>query len=104
MLQLEETGLLLPESNTNVKVEISMSCFDRKAADTLQGTGGSFCDLCCLSDSQCQMPDNLDAMRVTRSVESAQEIFNLLVNEEGEIRKAVRDYEIRQGQTREPIL
>ena len=90
MLQLEETGLLLPESNTNVKVENSMSCFG--------------CDLCCLSNSQCQMPDNLDAMRVTRSVESAQEIFNLLVNEEGEIRKAVRDYEIRQGQTREPIL
>ena len=104
MVQLEETGLLLPDTNTKVKVEISLSCFDRKAADTLQGTGGTFCDLCCFSDNQCQTPDNLDEMKVTRSVESAQEIFNLLVDEDGEIRKEAGDYEIRQGQTQEPIL
>ena len=104
MRQLEATGLCPPGQEKTVEINITMSCFDRKAADTLQGTGGSFCDLCVFSDKQCQQSVNLENMTVTRNVDSAQNIFNLLSDDDGNIQKKVGDYSTRLGVTQEPIL
>ena len=87
-----------------VDVKIDISCIDRKAADNLQGTLGAFCDLCEFNRLECPNSDNFDNMLITRNVDTSQAIFDMLVDENGEIKKSKNDYKIRQAVTKEPIV
>ena len=104
MLKVELEGLVMPQVMQPVDVKIDISCIDRKAADNLQGTLGAFCDLCEFNRLECQNSDNFDNMLITRNVDTSQAIFDMLVDENGEIKKSKNDYKIRQGVTKEPIV
>ena len=102
MNEVEISGI--PHLGNRVSVNIDFSCIDRKAADQLQGTNGSFCDLCVLSDKQCQDTGNIDRMFVTRNIDTAKAIFEMLADDNGNVNKQKGDYQQRQGVTHKPLM
>ena len=104
MNELELSGLRIPNFSSKIGIQIDISCMDRKAADILQGTGGAYCDLCAVSDSDCQKEENILNMKITRNVNTAQAIYEMLADDNGNIVSSKGDYAVRQGVTNEPIL
>ena len=104
MNELELSGLRIPNFSSKIGIQIDISCMDRKAADILHGTGGAYCDLCAVSDSDCQKEENILNMKITRNVNTAQAIYEMLADDNGNIVSSKGDYAVRQGVTNEPIL
>ena len=60
MNDLEANGIFVPNFEQKFEVRIDFPCFDRKAADVLQGTGGAYCDLCVVSSVFANIFDEYD--------------------------------------------
>ena len=86
-------------------VQAPTGMWDRKAADILLGTGGAYCDLCTYSKEECLDTELIESgMTINRTVESCNDIFEKLQDDEGYIFKERGDYPERQGITSKPIL
>ena len=87
-----------------VKVHIQSHMMDMKAAHLYLGLGGAYCDLCHSSKEECI---NLEKIKtgfdITRDINDLHNIFNELVQEDGNILKCKNDYAVRQGLTNKPI-
>ncbi|XP_065647675.1 uncharacterized protein LOC136077082 [Hydra vulgaris] len=88
----------------NIKVNIVADSFDRKASNIFQGLGGAYCDLCDLSKEQCEDICTIEqGFVINRDIETMEQIFLDLVQEDGSLTKKSKDYDVRHGQTASPI-
>ena len=79
--------------------------WDRKAADLLMGSGGAYCDVCTHSKEDCLDVELIKAgIPINRTVQSCNEVFERLQDDDGCIFRQKGDYSERQGQTSKPIL
>ena len=79
--------------------------WDRKAADLLMGSGGAYCDVCTHSKEDCLDVELIKAgIPINRTVQSCNDIFERLQDDDGCIFRQKGDYSERQGQTSKPIL
>ena len=104
---LKDRGCIIniPEvSDITLKVVIKSHMMDMKAAHAYLGLGGAYCDLCSFSRKQCHDINQVElGFEITRTVDSLQNIFNDLVQEDGSILKRNSDYDVRGGLTTKPV-
>ena len=100
--RLTDEGTVVDDNN--VKMTIQGHMLDRKAAELYTGLGGSYCDLCEYSKEQCLQRDIVEGgFEITRDIDSINQIFIDLVDDDGAICKVAGDYAIRGGVTNQPI-
>ena len=75
-----------------------------KAAHLYLGVGGTCCDLCNFSKERCLDPDQIEMdFEINRDINSLQNLFNVVVQDDGSILKRHNDYDERGGLTMKPI-
>ena len=85
-------------------INVAATCLDRKASNLYLGIGGAYCDLCTCSKQQgCNENFIQEGFKIDRNIESMQQVFIDLVDENGVVTKRPNDYAVRAGQTAEPI-
>lgn len=100
--KLMEEGLLI--GNVKVKVKTIAHCLDRKAANLFSGLGGSFCDVCtCSKADSTNIVLIIIGFPINRSVENVRQIYDMLVDENGDVLRKNNDYDVRQGVTSCPV-
>ena len=104
---LKDTGFnfeTVADQDVTMKVHIKSHMMDMKAAHLYLGLGGAYCDLCNFSKEQCLDPGQIEmGFEITRDIDSLQNVFNDLVQDDGSILKRRNDYDERGGQTTKPI-
>jgi hypothetical protein len=103
---MQEEGFIIifNEQYLNIKVNIVADTFDRKASNIYQGLGGAYCDLCDLSKERCEDICTIEqGFVINRDIETMEQIFLDLVQEDGSLTQKSKDYDVRHGQTASPI-
>ena len=84
--------------NITVKIKLGSYMMDRKGTDYYLGVAGAVCDLCSLSKNKCHNINIVsEGINIDRDIDSLHRIFEELVQEDGNILKRKKDYNIRKG-------
>ena len=86
----------------NVKIQDSMK--DLKFKKKVCGLGGADCILCVTKQANWTDVSNIaQSFPINRSAEDTWQLYEQLINEEGEIETSSGDFGIRKGLTKKPI-
>ena len=88
----------------NVKIKIYDSMKDLKFKKNISGLGGADCILCITKQKDWSNREKVEnGFPIERSAESTIQLYEKLVNKDGEIPRKTGDFETRQGMTSKPI-
>ena len=88
-----------------VNIKIRITGLDRKAANSITGLGGAYCDICPLSESDCHDVDKIDDIHIHgRRISDTLEIVEKLQDEKGDVIRKNKDYDVRFGVTKKPTI
>ena len=77
---------------------------DMKMKKMVSGRGGADCRLCKYRQTEWMIPNQImSGFDITHTATGAFDIYEKLVNADGEIRRKSGDYEIREGMTKKPL-